>query len=139
MPSFSSNINMTIIGTEQVYTLLSAVGPEKITSTIKPQDPVPAWRATTNSGSGSFAKNLQMNSKQAKSKKPVSLPVTCHVQHDLEGRCYTRSELAMSSWPVLCSNPDCREQRCKETPKDSYHWELDWESVDLARTISLSP
>jgi hypothetical protein len=129
MPSSPSNIDKTTAG-KQKYTLLSAVGPDKIIPTLKPKSQVPVSRSIMSSGSGSSATNLQMNSKQAKSKNPASLPVTCHLHHDLDGWSYTHSKLTMPSWPVLCSKPDCQEVRCRETPKDSYHWDLDWEAVD---------
>jgi hypothetical protein len=126
-----SHIINRIATGKQKYILLSAIGPEKIISTVKSKAQVPVSRSTMNFSSGSSANGLQMNSKQAQSKQITSLPVTCHVQHDLEGWGYTDSKSLMSSWPVLCSSPDCQEERCKDTLKHSYHWDLDWESAAL--------
>jgi hypothetical protein len=65
-----------------------------------------------------------------KNSVPLAVPVTSHARHDLEGsqRSYTDSSWMTSNWPVLCSNPDCREVVCKRVQKNSYHWDLDWKS-----------
>jgi hypothetical protein len=116
--------------------LLSTVGPERLISSTKTtgtnQAPGSSSRTSkfrTVIGSGSRASEIQANLKQGKGKKPAPLPVTLHARRNLEGWYYADSKYIPLNWPVLCSNPDCREMKCKEMRNDSsYHWELDWKT-----------
>jgi hypothetical protein len=82
----------------------------------------------TNTGPGSRANDSQANSKQGPLKEPGLLPVTLHARRNLKGGNYTDSKYSALSWPVLCSNPYCRQLWCKETQDDRYHWKLDWKA-----------